>query len=79
MRRLNTVSICLVTVTMALMGLYELTAKSPLLMGYPLPGWYETQQVERSTPWNPTTGLLFLDQFLHEGEEALRYYGLFQG
>jgi hypothetical protein len=79
MRRLNTASICLLAVTLALMGLYELTAKSPRLMGQPLPGWHETQQVEKMTPWNPTTGFPPLDRILHEGEEALRFYGFFKG
>lgn len=75
MRRVNTAGICLMSVTVALLALYEFTAKSPGLMGYPLPGWHETQQIEKRTPWNPTTGILPLDKFLHEGEEALRFYG----
>ncbi len=76
MRRLNTASICIMTVTVGLLALYELTAKSPALIGQPLPGWYETQVVEKHTPWNPATGIPFLDRLLHEGEEALRFYGL---
>lgn len=75
MRRLPIAGICLLTVIMGLMGLYEMTAKSPMLMNEPLPGWSKTQRVERTTPWNPPTGILPVDKFLHEGEEALRYYG----
>ena len=75
MRRLHTVSICLITITLGLLGLYEFTAKSPQLFGEALPGWQETQQVERLTPWEPPTGIHPLDKLLHEGEEALRYYG----
>jgi len=75
MRRLPTVGICLVTIVMGLMGLYEVTAKSPHLMNEPLPGWQKTQRVEQTTPWDPPTGILPVDKLLHEGEEALRYYG----
>ncbi len=77
MRPLPFACICLIAITTDLLGLYEVTAKSHLLLGNPLPGWQKTQLVERSTPWNPPTGILPLDKFLHEGEEALRFYGLF--
>jgi len=76
MHRLNTIGICVITVTVALFALYELTAKSPKLIGEPLPGWYETQQVEKHTPWHSVTGILPLDKIIHEGHEALGYYGL---
>ena len=56
------------------LGMYEVTAKSPTLLGEPLPGWRATVQAERTTQWNPPTGFLPLDKLLHEGEEALRYY-----
>ena len=56
------------------LGMYEVTAKSPTLLGGPLPGWRATVQAERTTRWNPPTGFLPLDKLLHEGEEALRYY-----
>jgi len=77
MNRLHIAGICLFTVLVALFALYEFTAKSPQLIGLALPGWLETQQVENTTPWKPPTGILPLDKLLHEGEEALRYYGLF--
>ena len=75
MRRLHMTGICLMTVTLGLLGLYEFTAKSPQLFGQALPGWQETQQVEGLTPWEPPTGILALDKLLHEGAEALRLYG----
>jgi len=56
------------------LGMYEVTAKSPTLLGEPLPGWRATVHAERTTQWNPPTGFLPLDKLLHEGEEALRYY-----
>ncbi len=79
MHPLQKFGICLMTVILALLSLYEVTAKSPRLFGMALPGWQETRQVEKSTPWNPPTGLLVVDKFLHEGEEALRYFGIFPG
>jgi len=77
MNRLQIVGICLGTVCLGLLGLYEFTAKSPQLLGHALPGWQETQQVENHTQWKPPTGILPLDKLLHEGEEALRFYGFF--
>lgn len=77
MNRLHIAGICLMTVTLGLLGLYEFTAKSPQLFGQALPGWQETQQVENLTPWQPPTGIFALDKLLHEGEEALRFYGFF--
>jgi hypothetical protein len=61
------------------LGMYEVTAKSPTLLGEPLPGWRATVLAEKSTRWNPPTGFLPLDKLLHEGEEALRYYRLLPG
>jgi hypothetical protein len=58
------------------LGLYEITAKSPSLLGDPLPGWWATVQAENTTRWDPPTGLGPLDRLLHEGEEALRFYGI---
>jgi hypothetical protein len=55
-------------------GMYEITAKSPALLGKPLPGWWATVRAERTTRWNPPTGFLPLDKLLHEGEEAARFY-----
>lgn len=56
------------------LGLYEMTAKSPTLLGKPLPGWWASVKAEKSTRWNPPTGILPVDKFLHEGEEAVRFY-----
>lgn len=56
------------------LGLYEITAKSPTLLGDPLPGWWATDRAEKTTCWNPPTGLLPLDKLLHEAEEAVRFY-----
>jgi hypothetical protein len=58
------------------LGHYEMTAKSPSLLGKPLPGWWATDRAEKSTRWNPPTGILPLDKLLHEGEEAVRFYGI---
>lgn len=76
MRRLAGTGFYLVWLLVAALGHYELTAKSPRVLGRPLPGWPETLQVERRTRWNPPTGILPVDKLLHEGEEAARYYGL---
>ncbi len=75
MNRLHIACICLGTICLGLLSLYEFTAKSPQIFGHALPGWQETQQVEHHTPWKPPTGIFPLDKFLHEGEEALRFYG----
>jgi hypothetical protein len=56
------------------LGLYEMTAKSPTLLGEPLPGWWATERAEKTTRWDPPTGFLPLDKLLHEGEEAVRFY-----
>ena len=56
------------------LGFYEMTAKSPYLLDEPLPGWWATDRAEKTTRWNPPTGLLPLDKLLHEGEEAVRFY-----
>ncbi len=56
------------------LAMYEMTAKSPTLLGQPLPGWRATVRAERTTRWNPPTGILAVDKLLHEGEEALRFY-----
>lgn len=76
MRRLAGMAIYLIWLITAALGHYELTAKSPLLLGRPLPGWPKTLQVERMTRWDPPTGILPVDKLLHEGEEAARFYGL---
>lgn len=76
MRRLSVFGICLLTVVTSLLGLYEVTAKSHRFLSEPLPGWQETRRAERATRWNQPTGIMIVDKFLHEGEEALRFYGL---
>ena len=79
MKRLVGAGIYLIMMTTAALGLYELTAKSPLWLGTALPGWQETRRVERTTRWDPPTGIYPLDKLLHEGQEAARYYGLLAG
>ncbi len=76
MRALTATTIILLTAATAALALYEVTAKSPAVLGRPLPGWLETCQVEEATAWQQPTGLLPLDKLLHEGEEAVRYFGL---
>ncbi len=61
------------------LGGYELTAKSPRLLGQPLPGWYRTLRVERLVPWRQPTRIYPLDKVLHEGREASLYYGMMAG
>jgi len=75
---LRAVLIILMTVFLGLMGLYEITAKSPRLLGRHLPGWSKSCRVERVTPWRQPTGIHPLDKILHEGQEALLFYGLRQ-
>ncbi len=76
MKRLVGAGIYLILMACLAMGFYELTAKSHLWLGHPLPGWPETRQVERNTRWDPPTGIHPVDRLLHEGEEAVRFYGL---
>ncbi len=64
--------------TVAMSG-YELTAKSPRLLGQPLPGWYRTVRVEHMVPWRRPTRIYPLDKVLHEGKEASLYYGMMAG
>lgn len=61
--------------TLAL-GAYELVAKSPAVLGRPLPGWVDADLAEGRTRWRRPTGVLPLDKLLHEGQEALLYYGM---
>jgi hypothetical protein len=55
---------------------YELTAKSPGILGARLPAWWATDRAEHQTRWHPLTGVLPLDKLLHESEEAVRFYGI---
>ncbi len=76
MRRFRSIALFLVYV--ALVGLfnYELTAKSPRLVGQRLPGWQKARQADRATSWRQVTGVTALDKLLHEGAEALAFYDL---
>ena len=74
MRRMAKWSLLLVYSGFVALGLYEVTAKSPSLLGSPLPGWGATLQAEFSTPWQPRTGVLPVDKLLHESQEACRFY-----
>lgn len=74
MRKMAVTSLYLAYITCVALGIYEVTAKSPYLLGAPLPGWGTTRQVETSTPWTRPTGLLPLDKVLHETREACRFY-----
>lgn len=76
MRRLLATGACLATIAVLALAFYEVTAKSPQFLGHPLPGWQSSYQAEISTRWDPPTGFTPLDKVLHEGEEALRFYGL---
>ena len=76
MRRLAFTGLFLAYSGFIALGFYEITAKSPTLLGTPLPGWGTTCRVEQSTPWEPPTGILALDKILHETQEAYLFYGL---
>lgn len=64
---------------LAALAIYEVTAKSPRLTGFPLPGWWAAERAERATRWQPPTGILPFDKLLHEGEEAVRFYATLIG
>jgi acyl dehydratase len=76
MRRLAFAAVFAVYTGVAALGMYEITAKSPVLLGSPLPGWRTTCRVEESTPWRQPTGILPVDKVLHESREAYLFYGL---
>ena len=76
MRRLALCGLYLIYCCLLGLGFYEATAKSPEWLGVPLPGWTRTFQAETSTRWDPSTGILPVDRFLHETEEAARFFGL---
>ena len=76
MRRLAFSGLFLAYYSCAALGFYEVTAKSPGLLGPPLPGWGTTCRVEKSIRWNPPTGFLPLDKLLHETQEACLFYRL---
>ncbi len=74
MRWLTGSALYLACLVVLALGGYEVVAKSPRLLGSPLPGWSATRQAERLTRWRRPTGWLPLDRALHEGVEASRYY-----
>lgn len=76
MKHLADAGIYLILVATAALSLYELTAKSPAWLGTPLPGWQQSRHIEFTTGWQQPTGILPVDKLLHEGEEAVRFYGL---
>lgn len=71
----------LLALTWILCGLlfYELTAKTPHLTGMDPPGRWAANLAERTTAWQPPTGVHPLDKLLHEGEEAARFYAALAG
>jgi hypothetical protein len=56
------------------LGFYEITAKSASWLGVNLPGGTAARFAERTTRWDPPTGIHPVDKLLHEGEEAIRFY-----
>ena len=79
MRRLAFAGLFLAYSGCMALGVYEVTAKSPALLGNPLPGWATTCRVEKSTPWKSATGISPLDRILHETQEACLFYSLLGG
>ena len=75
MRRLALLGLFLAYSGTVALGLYEITAKSPQLLGSALPGWQITCRAEKATPWRPATGFHPLDRVLHETQEAAFFYG----
>ncbi len=76
MRRFAIIGCFLLYSGVSALGFYEITAKSPALLGTPLPGWQSTCRAENTTPWQQPTGILAVDKLLHETQEAARFYGL---
>ena len=76
MKRLIGMALYVTMTLITAMGFYELTAKSPRLLGHPLPGWQKTDRIEATTSWRQPTGMYAVDKILHEGQEAARFYGL---
>jgi len=75
MNRIATTALALLYIVSLALGIYEMTAKSPSLLGTRLPGWGATRRAEKMTKWNPTTGIFPLDKLLHEGQETVKFYG----
>jgi len=78
-RNLLETAFVLAVLAIVALGGYELTAKSPRLLGQALPGWVQTARVERSVPWQPHTHILPLDKVVHECREAWLYYEMITG
>ncbi|HPF71397.1 MAG TPA: hypothetical protein PLQ13_12050 [Candidatus Krumholzibacteria bacterium] len=76
MRRFLAAGLWLAWCCACALGQYELTAHAPVSVARLLPGGEACRRAERLTRWNPRTGLLPVDKLLHEGEEALRFYGV---
>ncbi len=53
---------------------YEVTARSDLLLGFALPGWWEAQRADHAVAYHDHTGFRPLDRLLHEGAEAIIFY-----
>ena len=79
MRRIVLAGLWLAWVCGCALGAYETTAKAPDWLGRHLPGRAACRRAELLTRWDPPTGIVPLDRLLHEGEEALRFYGLRRG
>ncbi len=79
MNRMVPIGMALLYLSCLALGIYEMTAKSPSILGTRLPGWSATDRAEKTTRWNPPTGFMPLDKLLHEGEEAVRFYAVLTG
>ncbi len=53
---------------------YETVAKSPELLGAPLPGWRLARRVDRVVDYRHATGVSAVDRLLHESLEAVEFY-----
>lgn len=78
-RRLLEIAFVTGILAAAALGGYEVTAKSPRLLGQPLPGWARTVRVEHRIRWTRPTRIFPVDKLLHETREAWLYYGMMSG
>lgn len=76
MRRIVAAGLWLAWCCVIALGQYELAAHAPGRLARLLPGREACRRAELLTRWNPRTGLPAVDHLLHEGEEALRFYGV---
>ena len=74
MNRLRT--FVLVLLWLAVTGLlgYEVVQKAPETPIGPLPGSALATRADTEVQWQATTGIMPVDRFLHETEEACLYY-----